>query len=307
MARNAYYLPGLIAYTIALDLAKNGLGSRVDIAPPALEDYDLVIHGKLRSNQLTSTELTYGLGPLRFVSNMAGMPQRQREVVFEITYVVYDARGEVALEVPLRKEWSKLLWEGQQDVPLIHGQVLIVQEANRDFVASLAARLREPPLAPEAETVRSRVRLYHSRLDPELPELLAARDRLRLQSPRSLLADAVEREVERRARLLESYRRTEDRIISDQQAQVWRTQQQILEDTARVRQLERETEARHEALERQHAQATLQPLAGALFAGIQPALGSAQAQGQWNDGHWQQLNQDLGAAFAAMPPPPTPG
>jgi hypothetical protein len=304
VGRNEYYLPMLLAYTVALDLAQNGLGSRIDIAPPALEDYDVVVHGKLRSNQLSSTELSYGLGPFSFVTKTVGLPQSQRGVVFDVTYVAYDADGRVVVEKPVRKEWSKLLWDSESDFPVMHGQVLSVQEANGEFVQMLAGRLATAPFTPEAEAARHRVQLYHARLDPEMPELLRARDGLRASAPDSAALATVQQEIGRRATLLETYRQTEDRIIASQQAKVWKRQQEILEDTARVRQVERETEARQAQIEAEQRRAVLQPLAGAFVAGVMPSLQASKLTGQWGDAQWQSATQDLSAALAAMPPPP---
>ena len=70
-----YYYPDLISYTIALELVGNGIATRVDIAPPALEDYDLILHGVLHSTKTWDRRISYGLGFLSGVTVLVGFPQ----------------------------------------------------------------------------------------------------------------------------------------------------------------------------------------------------------------------------------------
>lgn len=304
VARTEYFYPGLVAYTLALDLAHNGVGARVDIAPPALEDYDLIIHGKLRSFEERDQVLSYGLGPASGITAIVGLPQGHRTVHLDLTYVAYDAKGETVLNEPVVRDWSDTFWDKKQAKPIMHGRVMTLREANGVFLQRLVPVLGGTPFVPERAAVMQRVRIYHARLDPELPQLLAERQRARTHAAE--YAAAVDREIHRRAGFLESYRRTEDRIISDQQQIVWQRQHQILVETAQIRTLQRQTEAEHERMKNEAFHAAMRPLAGAFVAGTMPALGAAQAQGQWASPQWEMLTKDLSTALAAMPPPPPP-
>jgi hypothetical protein len=303
-----YYFPEIVAYSIALDLAQNGIGSRVDLAPPALEDYDLIIHGKLFSTEKAERKLSYCLGPLGFMTSWVGAPQGQRLVTFQATYVAYDARGNTRIERPIRETWSSAYMGRDSGNPHMHGFVTTIRDANKAFLEELLQVMRQPPFQPEPEAIDERIRQYHQRLDPELAELIKERDQA-LGREGQLYRDfaaLLQREIKKRARYLEAYRRTEDRIIGEQQDFVWATQHQRLIETAKVRAAQRTLKERKEQMEGEQFHATMRPLAGALVAGVMPAYGSAAGSGHWGDQQWTDLTQDLSAALAAMPPPPPP-
>lgn len=305
-----YYFPDLVAYTIALDLIQNGVGARVDLAAPALEDYDLVVHGTLNATTQSDRVLSYGLGPLGGATSMIGLPQKSKSVTYDVTYVVYDSEAQPILEKTIAKEWSKLDWSSSgQNSPIMTGFVETIQEANHEFVAELVQRLQSPPFSSGQQVVADRVRRFHDRLDPELSQLLTERDRVRAKPGDlyRLYQDDLTYEIGKRAELLESWRRVEERIIALQQVHVYETQAKRLDQIAHVRAAKRSAAHEQQQLARKHRSAILQPLAAAFVAGTVPTMKDANATGgTWNSNHWQQWSRDMSAALSVVPDAPPP-
>ncbi len=305
-----YYWPDLVPYAIALELIDNKISHRVDIAPAALEDYDLIIHGVLKSTKTRDRRISYGLGPLGFITSLIALPQGSVAREFTASYAIYDARGEQIEQHEYAQPWSSFHWGGGAP-PMMHGLVTGIRDANKDFVTQLVAKLKQPPYSDLRKVRDERIRLYHTRLDPELGQLIEERDRVRQKDGQLYqnYAQDLTAEIMRRGRNLEKYRRAEQTIIAKQQQHIYETQHLRLEQIAGVRRARRVAIAKQAAAKQAHSRAVMSSLAGAVAGGLVPTSQALNATGgNLTPALQSQMAQDLSAALAAMPdaPPPPP-
>ncbi len=306
-----YYFPDLLPYTLALDLVSNGVSRRVDFSPPALEDYDVVIHGMIHSTELRNQKYSYGLGPASFLTQAVGLPQGEQAALYDVSYRVYTGDGEKVGELRVQREWSPLYWDEDQVQPKIQGVVENVQSGNEEALAWVVATLGRAPITPYQETIDRRIRTYHERLDPNLAGLITERDRARSDPGMGGYAEMVDDEIHRRARLLEKYRRVEQKVIAKQQEFVYDSQYRRLAQLGEYRAAQRQAASSARRAREQHERAQKQRLSSALVGGLIPLMNSMSSYNANDPSAAQSAAMDAavlraGQSFSSYEEPPPP-
>jgi hypothetical protein len=270
--RNAYYLPDLVGYAIAHDFAESPLSRRLDIDPPLLEDYDIVIHGSILSTERFDRAISYGFGPLSGFLHLFGLPKGERGLRLAVRYLAYDVRGNKVLETTAVRDWSSV--HVRNPASFMEGLVATLQEVTAEFDEKLIALIRSERFLPYERVVDDRIRQYHARVDAELPALVAEIERVRdlTSIPDVRYAQEVKEEIKRRAYYLEAYRRLESLFIAGQQEFQCERHKATLSQVAQLR-----TQRRESGIQLDDDPGT-DGVDGSMFGTSDPAAGASRPE-----------------------------
>ncbi len=297
--RGVYYFPDLVAYGLALDLAATRAGSVAHFAPEVIEDYDIIIDGSILSMAKTDRSLTYGLSAAAFPLHMLGAPSDAKSIDFVATYRVRQPNGQLLYEATHEADWTTV----RESVPFMEGINESIKEANVTFLEAFAPTFNS--LNRQDLNARRR-RYFYAALDSELKNFDAERIKLIKQGRTNTRKfKKITAQMNKREKWLEKYRTAERKIVNAQQEHIFEKQYLRLQKINEIRAQKRAIVAKQQAMEDAKNRQAMKNFAGALVAGVTPALQSANALGSWKTETTMTALQDVSSAFSAVPPDPT--
>lgn len=312
--RAEYYYPDLLAYSLAVDLIHNNVGSVVHLNPAVTDHYDIVIRGSLDGMPVSKRKLTYGLGPAAFLTGMIGLPSGTNAIETMATYEIYQPGApEPLYSAQHTGEYARPQWGGDElafddgktmtkhyRTPYMHYLLQGFQEITENFIVQSAPVVSAVGAKSSDKTRRFR---YYESLDPEVGQIKRA-----LKNTSGVKKKSLAHEYKKRLKLLELYRQKEWEELIKQQVYRNETLAKRLTQIAQVRQQERTIRRNQFLAEESRREAQRKQFFGALAAGLQPALRHASSRNGANSETWGVMAKDVGSAMAAMPeaPPPVP-
>jgi len=173
-----------------------------------------------------------------------------------------------------------------------------VEDANRKFLRSIGARLEIMEL-PNAERTRA-LRFYHA-LDPEISKLqqLAGSAANDPEGPHRF-----KRELRRRTKMLEKYRKAERKIIKKRQDVIAKAHGKREKWFEEVEDRYYDVSSKEAAAVNQASAHAFSKFTSALVAGLTPAMKQANFRNSWSSAETRMAVQDTSNAMGAIKPNP---
>lgn len=268
------YYSDIIAYGLALDVRKSDAASVAHFSPEVLEDYDLIITGTLNPGGAIEYQLQ--------------APHTHKPFIKQYSVSPFPSMG-----------------GSLQEISTFIAQV---RETNAEFLSeheSLFEQLSQMNL----DNTR-RLRFYQA-LDPEYRTIQARVTAMEAQGQTSSVRfQRITAELARRRKMLDTYRQAELQVIEKRQQVVDAAQNKRMDWFASLGEQHEMVANQENSAQSQASNKAFQQLAGAMLAGVLPAISNARMIGSWNQQNTLTALQDTSSALSTLPqantnaPPP---